>query len=219
MSWLKKITAKWIPEEMFSPVLGLLCFQMLAYMGTKLLIRQSYHYHLESQWDRQIPFLPWTVVIYLGAFLYWVVSVLLIVRGDRELALRCLAAHGLCMVTVAVVFVVFPTTNTRPELTVTNFWEWGMHMVYLVDTPENLFPSLHCEMSWLCFRGVAKEKTVPKAYSIFAGIFTVMICISTLTTKQHVLADVFGGIFLAEVFYQLCRSRRITQFYYRLFHK
>ena len=34
-------------------------------------------------------------------------------------------------------------------------------------------------------------------------VWAVLICIATLTTKQHVIVDVFGGIVLAEVCYGL----------------
>jgi hypothetical protein len=41
----------------------------------------------------------------------------------------------------------------------------------------------------------------------------VLVCISTLTTKQHVVIDVFGGVFLAEICYWIAKKPLIWESY------
>ena len=47
-------------------------------------------------------------------------------------------------------------------------------------------------------------------------MMAVLVCISTLTTKQHVIVDAAGGIFLAELCLRLGRSRVVYRTYEKL---
>ena len=100
-------------------------------------------------------------------------------------------------------FLIFPTTNTRPEVTGSSVWDVLMRFLYRVDTADNLFPSIHCLTSWFCFIGIRGKKEIPKGYRIFSCLMAVAVFVSTLTTKQHVLYDVVAGMLLAEVSYVL----------------
>ena len=216
---LRRLLACIIPEYTVTPLLCTLAFQVFVYSGTKLFMDSAYHYNFETAFDLATPFLPWTVLIYTGAFVYWYVSYALVLRGSKENAFRFLWAHMLSLVVFFLCFVFVPTTNTRPEVTGHTLWDWGIRLIYASDTPTNLFPSLHCQFSWLCCRALGKTKTVPKWFRIFAYVFTILIFISTLTTKQHVIADVFSGWLLAEVAFDLCRSKRVMQPFYRIFNR
>ena len=46
-------------------------------------------------------------------------------------------------------FVLLPTHNVRPPLETGGFTGWAMRTIWLLDTPTNLFPSIHCFVSWL----------------------------------------------------------------------
>lgn len=72
---------------------------------------------------------------------------------------------------------------------------------YRIDAPVNLFPSIHCLVSWLCWAGVRNRKELPRRYRRSAFWMAAAVCVSTLTTKQHVLWDAAGGIALAEFSY------------------
>ena len=73
--------------------------------------------------------------------------------------------------------------------------------LYSIDSPENLLPSLHCYISWLCWIGTRKNSHIPKWYQYTSLAIAVAICISTLTVKQHVFADLVTGVLLAELSY------------------
>ena len=61
---------------------------------------------------------------------------------------------------------------------------------------------------------VRSQKAIPLWYKLLSVLMALAVCLSTLTMRQHVLADVFSGVLLAEVSYQLTalvfrlRSRR-----------
>ena len=43
----------------------------------------------------------------------------------------------------------------------------------------------------------------------------VAVCISTLTTYQHVIVDVIGGVLLAELAYHITANRKIADLYWQ----
>ena len=49
-----------------------------------------------------------------------------------------------------------------------------------------------------------------------AAVMAVLVCISTLTTRQHVLADAFAGILLSEISYGLAGIPAVRGAYARL---
>lgn len=215
---LRRLLSRIIPEYTVTPMLSALALQVLIYTGTRPFTQNLYHYNFESAFDLATPFLSWTVSIYVGAFVFWYISYVLIMRSGKENAFRFLSAHVLSLIVIFFCFVFLPTTNTRPEVTGHSLWDWGMRMIYATDAPNNLFPSLHCQTSWLCSRALGKAK-VPKWFKFFAYVFTVLIFASTLTTKQHILIDVLGGWLLAEITFDLCTSEKVTRPFYRIFDR
>ena len=53
---------------------------------------------------------------------------------------------------------------------------------------------LYCLSSIYCYLGVRKLDNVSKTYKTFAVIMTILICMSTVFTKQHYFADIIGGL-------------------------
>ena len=78
-----------------------------------------------------------------------------------------------------------------------------MNWLYGTDAADNLLPSIHCFVSWMCFIGVRNSPKVPSWWKEASFAIAIAICVSTLTTKQHILIDVFSGVLLAEICYAL----------------
>lgn len=190
-----------VPIYMWLPLIFEFVFNTLVYTGAKIIAGNWHHYNIETRLDLMIPFLPWTITIYFGCYLFWAVNYVMSVRGDAESAWRFLSADFLAKCICLFFFLVFPTTNTRPEVVGESIWDWMMRFLYRVDAADNLFPSIHCLTSWFCFIGIRKKKEIPVGYRIFSCLMAVAVFISTLTTKQHVLYDVAAGALLAEMMY------------------
>lgn len=216
---MKSRLQRLIPAYTILPLIGMALAQVITFSCTKLVIGGMHHYNLETALDLSIPFLPWTVAVYTGAFVYWAVSIFIIIQCSREHVFRFFTAHMISSIIALVIFVAYPTTNTRPEFEVNDLFTWTMHLIYTVDTPENLLPSLHCLDSWLLFLALNDEEKVPKWYKIFACVFSLMIFASTLTTKQHVLADVITGWLFAELCYRVLAKEKAISVYRKLFER
>lgn len=92
-------------------------------------------------------------------------------------------------------------------------WDSFMRFLYWIDPGDNIFPSLHCMIAWLCWVGVRGNKQVPLPWRILTLIMAMLVCLSTLTTRQHVLLDVFGGILLSELCYCLSDLPALCKLY------
>ena len=185
----------------------------LVYLGSRLIAGQWHHYDMTTRVDRLIPFLPWTVLVYFGCYVLWVANFCLCATRGREERYRFFCADAMAKAVCLLVFLLLPTTNVRPEIVGETGGDVLMRLLYRVDAADNLFPSIHCLISWLCWLGVKGKRDIPALYRCFSLAAAVAVCISTLTTRQHVIVDVVGGVMLAEVCYWLSGKEAIRRLY------
>lgn len=202
-----------VPKLMWLPLMLSLVCNSIAYYGSRLVTSHRVHYNLSNRFDDYIPFVPWTIVIYLGCYLFWVVNYIMGCRQEREKAFRFMSADVLAKLVCLICFIVFPTTNTRPVIEGNSIWEEGMRLLYHMDAADNLFPSIHCLTSSFCFIAVRENERIPKWYKGASFLMAVSVYISTLTTKQHVLIDVVAGIALSEVSYLFVKKSGFSRWY------
>lgn len=210
---------KIVPKSMVLPLLLAVSFNMLTYYGSRLLTSDRFHYDLSNGLDAQIPVVPWTVTIYIGSYVLWIVNYILGCRQDKETAFRFISADFLAKFVCLLCFLLFPTTNVRPVINGDSIWDAAMRWLYHTDAADNLFPSIHCLTSWFCVIAVRKNKEIPVWYKAVSVIFAVSICISTLTTKQHVWIDVIGGIALAQGSYLFVQKSGFAKRYMDIIQK
>lgn len=202
---------KMLPVEMWVSLFLVVACNTLTYYGTRMITAGRYHYDLTSRIDEQILFAPWTLGIYWSCYLFWIVNYVIGCRQGPEKAYRFVCADLCAKVVCLLCFLLFPTTNERPLIVGDSIWDEGMRLLYRIDAADNLFPSIHCLTSQFCLIAVRDNEKVPGWYSIVSLLMVVSICISTLTTKQHVLPDVAAGIVLAEGSYLFVEKSRMAE--------
>ena len=185
----------------------------LVYAGGRFFSQGRLHHNLTIPADSLIPVLPWTISIYFGCFVFWVLLYYRIAQLSRQDSDRffsaALLAKGICFL----LFVLFPTTMDRPEPFGAPAWEGLMRFLYRIDAPDNLFPSIHCLISWLCWVGVRGNARVSIPWRAAAFLMAVIVCLSTLTIRQHVLLDAAGSILLSEFCYCCAGTDRLRRGY------
>ena len=151
--------------------------------------------------DDWVPFLGWTIWVYLSEYPLMVLAIWL-GTDDRERS-RLFYAFILAAVIALAIFILWPTAVARESPGsdgVTGLlWRW----LYSVDTPANALPSLHVANTCLaatCLRRCGR------AWQIVAPIWAALIVLSTLTTKQHYAIDIAGGVALAAFSYVAVRA-------------
>lgn len=197
--WYEAYIGKIIPRYAFFSVIFCFVFNSLIYTGTQILMRNAKHYDLSTSFDYSVPFIPEWVIVYVVCFGFWAVNYIIITREGSEDWFKFATGDYLSRVFCMVFFILMPTTNTRPEVIGDGIVENIMRFIYFADPATNLFPSIHCLVSWLCYAGIRGRKIIPLWYRGFSCIFAIMVCISTQFTKQHYIADVIGGVLIAEI--------------------
>lgn len=190
----------------------LLCtpiWNQLAFNGARVINKTFHHYRMALPIDDLFPFLPWTIVIYFGCFLFWAVNYILVSMESREKSDRFFLADLLSKLVCLTVFVLFPATMERPEVTGSDIFSQIVRILYRIDPPTSLFPSMHCLVSWLCWIGVRRSRRIPPIYKWFSFLFAIAVCVSTLTVRQHVFVDTVAGVLLAEASYFAAGSPKL----------
>ncbi|MDF2881430.1 MAG: hypothetical protein K0R54_1987 [Clostridiaceae bacterium] len=202
MKMMKKIY-NYIPKYSIKPLILCVIINFTVYSGVRLFYKNRIFHDLTTIFDNRIPVVPIFVLIYFGSYLFWIVNYILISGINEDHCYRFITADLLGKLICFIIYVTFPTTNIRPDIAASGIFVNMLKFLYNIDAANNLFPSIHCLVSWYCFAGLRDCKTVPVWYRYFSLFIAIMICISTLTTKQHVIIDVLGGVILAEITWQL----------------
>ena len=193
---IKKI----IPEYAWFPLIFTAFFNLFVFYGSRVLTWTRFHHIVELPVDQMIPFWPPAIIIYASAFAQWLIGYVVIARDSKEACDKVLGAEFTAKVICFTIFLIFPTTNIRPEVTGHGLIPWGMRFMYMVDAPRQLFPSIHCLDSYMVWRGISRMKNKPpKAYQVGMLVLTLGVFAATLMTRQHVIVDVFGGVLVAEL--------------------
>ena len=194
-----------IPRRVVVLPLVALLWNQLVYQGAARLAESRFHYDFSLPIDHQIPLIPWTITIYFGCYLLWGGHYIWMAWRDDSTAKQFYTADFLSKLLSLAFFLFLPTVMNRPEVTAPGFWNDAIRFLYRVDKPFNLFPSLHCSISWLCLVSIRKDNNSPSWYRWLTLAVAVAVCASTLTTRQHVLVDVVGGILTAKICWVVTR--------------
>lgn len=155
---------------------------------------------LITEWDRRIPFMPVFIIPYLIWYPYVFLMFVVFFKKDRRVYYRSLTLTCIGLAVCYGCFYLFQTTLQRPEIGEGGVLNALVGFVYATDAPYNCFPSIHVLTSHIVLKAAFQCNT-GKRLKIAAFVVSWMIIASTLLVKQHVLADVAGGILLSELLY------------------
>lgn len=155
--------------------------------------------------DHAIPFWPVMLVPYL---LLFPLLILTYTALDRPAKHRFLIHAAVMQTLAAIIFFLFPTRYHRdPWLLEVNeskgdvFSKLLLNFWQHIDPPGNCLPSLHVSSALLCTYYLVR-KTPPTSFwqrrglPVIAMFSAVVICISTISVRQHFAYDVLGGVIL-----------------------
>ena len=212
LNMFKKIRLKGI-------LLGIALFAIqfgLYFLGTKLsamLGTNAYAFKWKiPALDDLFPIVPFFAVIYLYAYFFWVCAPVAVYATKKRNLINYLCGYFLAILIGFVFFVFVPTYMDRMEEGLMDFagrtgiFNRMLAFVYSADGGKiayNLFPSYHCLVSTYSYLGIRKQEEISKGYKIYSLILAILICLSTLLTKQHYIVDLFSGVGIAIVCYIL----------------
>jgi membrane-associated phospholipid phosphatase len=94
-----------------------------------------------------------------------------------------------------ITFIVYPTTFDRPEPVGKSPAIWVVKTVYKNDSKIlSCLPSLHCGTATLFILGALSSLFMPLPLKLIIVTFSVLIILSTVFVKQHMIMDLVTAI-------------------------
>jgi len=149
---------------------------------------------LMFKWDRKLPFLPAFSVpylLFLPFLLFVTVYGIMATPFYPQIALSAISVQ----LVAAYIYYRQQTHVPRPHVPLTGLFNRLTAFIYRNDEPYCTFPSLHVAYSVIC--GYWSMTIFPTVLAPAFAVLSISIIASTLFLKQHVIADVLGGIAVA----------------------
>ena len=162
--------------------------------------------------DDLIPIIPLFAVIYLYSYIFWICGPIAVSLTKKRNFINYICGLSLAYIVGFLFFVFMPTYMDRAKeglMTVASqpgVFNGLLKIIYGADGAErafNLFPSYHCLISLYCWLGVWKQPEISKRFQTYSLVMVILICFSTVLTKQHYIIDTFGGLLIAWGCYKL----------------
>lgn len=157
--------------------------------------------------DDYIPFIEYFVVPYYLWFPYIAATVVTFLFLDKKDYYKLCITLGTGMTLFLLVSYLIPNGHDlRPvAFPRDNIFSSLVKAMYGIDTPTNLFPSIHCYNSIMAHIAIRENETLKKRKGIrvCSFILCVSIVLSTMFIKQHSVFDAFTAILLSIIMYLL----------------
>lgn len=202
---MKKLLEK-IEIKPIITTISLVCIQSILYFISKLL--QGDLNLVGNVIDTKIPFLPVFFIPYCIWYLMIFIIPYYLYCKDKDKYIKYTMAYILCSMIGNIVFISYPSTVARPTVTGTDIFSLIAKFIYWIDTPTNCFPSLHCAISMLFILYICESKNTNIITKISVCIISILIMLSTLFTKQHVVVDFISGDILALIVYLIVKQSK-----------
>ena len=208
---MRRIGRRDLPARALRCVAVMIAALLFVFYVTRLALPSLTLHDLTVPLDRRIPFSPPWITVYCLSFVFWIGSGLWICAGEVQLAHRFTASYVFAMLLSGAIFLLWPGTMARPEIPGSDFFSRWVGLIYRLDPPTNLCPSLHVLITYFCFRGAAQSGHIPRWYTVFSFIFFLLVCCCVLFVKQHALVDVPAAVAVGEAALQCGRLLRLER--------
>ena len=165
--------------------------------------------------DDLIPIIPAFVVIYLFSYIFWICAPIAVSLTGKRHFTNYITGLSLAYIIGFLFFVFMPTymdrvkENLMEVAQMPGFFNGLLATVYKADGSDlayNLFPSYHCLISVYAYLGVRGREDISKGFRIYSLVMCILICLSTVFTKQHYIIDTVGGIAISVGCYILMKK-------------
>lgn len=185
----------WMKAHPYSYAMFYLVIYVLVFFTLELAVEPKYLVHCPL--DDAIPFCQWFVPFYISwlpAFPGSLIFFLLFDKTDfQNLCFVMMNGATFCFLC----YILWPTMlDLRIPVEDGNFLAQIMQLLWAIDTPTNVCPSLHVSVSTAIALTVLKSKKMKGRHPVgrwLLALWMVLICISTVFVKQHSVIDVLCG--------------------------
>ena len=162
--------------------------------------------------DDMIPFCEWFLIPYASWFILLLGAPLYFLLTDKRDFLKITFIMFTGMTLCLLLYLLFPNgLQLRPQITGDNLLCRIAQLLYSIDTPTNVCPSIHVSSSVAAAIVVNRSQRLKKRYKIriLSTLWVVLICLSTLFVKQHSVIDLLCGTLVSLVLAAVAYSPRL----------
>ena len=184
-------------------LLGWVVYFLFYFLTENFIPVESCHV-IHSALDDLIPFNEFFFIPYCFWYLLIVISLGYFALYDVENFRNLQTFIIITQVVAMTVYILYPSVqNLRPtEFARDNFFTWLAGIIYTLDTPTGVCPSLHVAYSLGIGSCWLKEKSASKLWKGFVVFSVILISLSTAVVKQHSVIDIAAALpvgLLAEI--------------------
>ncbi len=195
----------------------LVVFQCVIFFVSKLFVVNPYT--LGSPLDKAIPYIPHFIWIYVfWYFMLFAVPYYIASHSPKSLY-KYIATFIITTIIAGIIFILFPNTVIRATITQNDIANRLVALIYSLDTPPiNCLPSIHCLYSYLFILAVfdAKNET-STIMKVVITILSILVVLSTLFIKQHVIYDALASLLLAVSIWIIVSKTKIHSIVKRIY--
>ena len=191
--------------------------QVVIYFITKLFLNNEFV--LNNHLDEQIPFVPYFIYFYISWYILLFLVPIIYMKYDKKALKKYTYTNFISVLVCGIIFIIFPTTINRPNIEVTSITTWLVNTIYYFDTPAvNCLPSIH---SLICFIFILcnSKANIKTSYKCIIDILSVLIILSTLFIKQHVIYDVLSAFIVSSITYIIVTKKETKFSFLSFLHK
>lgn len=177
-------------------LLGLWGIVIFLYFLTGRAIPMESRRLIWCEWDAFVPFLPVFSIPYVAWYGVQIFTAWYCFRKDKPVFRKfvgyILFGYGLAISA----FLLYPSAiDFRPEITGKDVFSRIVALVYKMDNPTNVFPSLHVIVAVGCAFAQCKAKALGKPLlCVLWWLIALSVCASTVLIKQHSVLDILGAV-------------------------
>lgn len=160
--------------------------------------------------DRSTPFIKEFIIPYIIWYPFILIFLVYICLKDKTTYYKTLISLNIGLIICYIIFYFFQTTVLRPELIGSDVFIKLVKFIYAHDEPYNCFPSVHVITTYTVMKGVnfaSKEKPI----LMLSNVIGILIILSTIFVKQHVILDVIASIVLGDTIFRCCFAAKIKK--------
>ena len=194
----------WVNTHKYSYAMLYMIIYLVTFFTLEAVMKPRYIVHCRL--DDLIPFCEYMAIPYFSWLILFPGSLFFYMFYDKEDFLNlCMLMFGGSVVCFAA-YIIWPTgLNLRADINEGTILGKLISILWAVDTPTNVCPSLHVSTSTAIAAVTARSSLMKKkpVVSVLVIVWMLIICVSTVFVKQHSVIDVLLGVLVSVVFYYI----------------
>ena len=131
------------------------------------------------------------VYIYNIWYPFIIISSFIIYKHNKSIFKYLITTMIIGAIFAQITYLIYPTILIRPTIEINTITDWFLNFTYKADTPAiNCLPSMHCIYCFIIIYYIGKCKNLDYKKKIIIIAISLLIIMSTLFTKQHIIEDI-----------------------------